>query len=183
MVMDRQHVVLVLLLDLSAAFDTVDHSVLLLRISTSFGIRGTSQRVSLDGNFSQAFPLKQGVPQGSCLAPLLFTLYASKLSEIVKRHLPEAHANADDTDLYVAFKPDTAANTESAFAAVELCVQDIRAWMLCDKLKINYGKTDLILIGTRQQLLKVHVNSLAVGDVRVSSVTSVRTLALGWIAI
>jgi hypothetical protein len=48
--------------------------------------------------------------------------------------------------------------------------------MLCDKLKINDGKTDFILIGTRQQLLKVHVNSLAVGDVRVSSVTSVKNL-------
>ena len=66
----------------------------------------------------------------------------------------------------VAFKPDTAANTENAFAAVELCAQDIRAWMLCDKLEINDGKTDFILIGTRQQLLKVLVNSLAVGDVR-----------------
>jgi hypothetical protein len=78
--------------------------------------------------------------------------------------------------LYLAFKPDTAASTENAFAAVELCVRDIRAWMLCDKLKINDGKTDFILIGTRQQLLKVHVNSLAIGDVRVSSVTSVKSL-------
>ena len=78
--------------------------------------------------------------------------------------------------LYLAFKPDTAASTENAFAAVELCVQYIRAWMLCDKLKINDGKTDFILIGMRQQLLKVHVNSLAIGDVQVSSVMSVKNL-------
>ena len=108
MAMNRQEVVLLVLLDLSAAFDTVEHSVLISRLSTSFGIRGTvlewfvsylsgrSQRVSLSGKCSESLQLNQGVPQGSCLGPLLFTLYASKLFEVVKRHLPSVHAYADD---------------------------------------------------------------------------------------
>ena len=156
--MNRQEAVLLVLLDLSAAFDTVEHSVLLSRLSTSFGIRGTalewfasylsgrSQRVSLSGKCSESLQLNQGVPQGSCLGPLLFTLYASKLFEVVKRHLPSVHAYADDTQLYLAFKPGCASSTEDAVAAMEGCVNEIRAWMLCDKLKINDDKTELLIM-------------------------------------
>ena len=101
--MDRQHVILLVLLDLSAAFDTLEHSVLLSRLSNSFGIRDTalrwfrsylsdrSQRVSLDGKVSDKFQLTHGVPQGSCLGSLLFTLYVSKLFYIIKGHLPHVH--------------------------------------------------------------------------------------------
>ena len=162
--------------------------MLLSRLSTSFGIRGTalewfasylsgrSQRVSLSGKCSESLQLNQGVPQGSCLGPLLFTLYASKLFEVVKRHLPSVHAYADDTQLYLAFKPGCASSTEDAVAAMEGCVKEIRAWMLCDKLKINDDKTEFVIIGTRQQLSKVHVDSLAVGDAQVSPVQSVKNL-------
>ena len=86
-----QRVTLLVLLDLSSAFDTVDHEVLLRRLEITFGIAGAalqwirsylacrSQRVLLNGSFSEDFSLPHGVPQGSCLGPLLFTLYASKL--------------------------------------------------------------------------------------------------------
>ena len=60
------------------------------------------QRVSLNGNCSDAFPLKQSVPQGSCLGPVPLSLYASKLFQVVKRHFPSVHAYADDTQLYLA---------------------------------------------------------------------------------
>ena len=59
---------------------------------------------------------------------------------------------------------------------MEQCVSEIRAWMLSDKLKINDGKTEFVIIGTRQQLSKVHVDSLAVGDTQVSPVQSVKNL-------
>ena len=181
MAMNRQEVVLLVLLDLSAAFDTVEHSVLLSRLSTSFGIRGRalewfasylsgrSQRVSLSGKCAESLQLNQGVPHGSCLGPLLFTLYAS-------RHLPSVNAYADDTQLYLALKPGCASSTEDAAAAMEGCINEIRAWMLCDKLKINDDKTEFVIIGTRQQLSKVHVDSFAVGDAQVSLVQSVKNL-------
>lgn len=63
------------------------------------------QCVSLGDKCSESLQLNQGVPQGSCLGPLLFTLYAFKLFEVVKRHLPSGHDYADDTQLYLAFKP------------------------------------------------------------------------------
>ena len=113
MAMDRQHVVLLVLLDLSAAFDTVDHTILLSRLNLSFRIRGTSlerfasylsnrsQRVSLNGCYSDVFDVPHGIPQGSCLGPLLFTMYASKLFEVIKKHLPRIHAYADDTVIFI----------------------------------------------------------------------------------
>ena len=112
--MNCKHVTLLVLLDLSAAFDTVDHDILLARLKSIVGINGTalnwftsylsnrSQRVSLNGCISDSFRLPHGVPQGSCLGPLLFTIYSSKLFEVIKYHLPQAHAYADDTQLYLS---------------------------------------------------------------------------------
>ena len=186
--MNRQHVVLLVLLDLSAAFDTVEHSILFSRLSNSFGIRVTAlrwfksylsdrfQRVSLDGIVSEKFQLTQGVPQGSCLGPLLFTLYASKLFDIIEGHLPDVHTYADDTQLYLAFKPNSAVTANDAVNAMELCIRDLRSWMLHDKLKLNDNKTNFILIGTRQQLSKVDVDSLCVGDSIVSQIKSAKNL-------
>ena len=94
--MNKQHVTLLVLLDLSAAFDTVDHNVLLSRLHSKFGLSGMalewfssylsgrSQRVMVQGNLNLDF----GVLQGSCLGPLLFTIYASKLFDVIKAHLP-----------------------------------------------------------------------------------------------
>ena len=113
--MNKQHLTLLVLLDLSAAFDTVDHVILLNRLNSNFCISGRvlswfrsylhnrSQSVSVNGETSRSFDVKHGVPQWSCLGPVLFILYVSKLFTIVERHLPEVHAYADDTQLYIAF--------------------------------------------------------------------------------
>lgn len=183
-----KHVTLLVLLDLSAAFDTVDHDILLARLKSSVSINGTalnsftsylsnrSQRVSLNGCISDSFRLPHGVPQGSCLGPLLFTIYSSKLFEVIKYHLPQAHAYADDTQLYLSFSPDSATNQADAVVAMERCILDIRTWMLTDKLKLNDDKTEFMLIGTKQQLSKVNIDSLTVGNIDVAPVTVARNL-------
>ena len=106
---DEKLVSLVTLLDLSAAFDTLDHSVLLHRLETTFGIHsvalswfksyltGRSQSVIIDSKVFSPSPLACGVPQGSVLGPVLFTLYSQPLSDVISSHGCVFHKYADDT--------------------------------------------------------------------------------------
>ena len=101
--MNQQRITLLVLLDFSAAFDTLNHSTLLGRIQSKLGLRGTalawlksylsgrSQRIVVNGKLSRKFPLNCGVPQGSCLGPLLFNIYVSSLVEFIYRHFSDAH--------------------------------------------------------------------------------------------
>ena len=178
--MDGQRVTLLVLLDLTAAFNTVDHDVLHNRLSTDFGIKGTAlkwfesyplnrcQRVSIEGVTSKLFDLDFGVPQGSCLGPLLFLLYSSKLFKIISGHLSSVHAYADDTQLYLLFKAGDDVNEKSAIAAMEACVLDIHKWMLSDRLKVNMDKTEFLLIGTKRQLEKVNITTLRLSDTTIT---------------
>ena len=94
--MNSQRVTLLVLLDLSAAFDTVDHAILLKRLTTDFGIGGKALEwfSSYLSGSSQRVLFEGAVPQGSCLGMLLFVVYAPKLFEIVQDHLPNAHCFA-----------------------------------------------------------------------------------------
>ena len=136
-----------------------------------------SQRVSIDGVLSEKFKLDCGVPQGSCLGPLLFVIYSSKLFQIIEKHLPNVHCYADDTQLYLAFKPGNDNDEVAAFRALESCIAVIRRWMLSDKLKLNLDKTEFLIMGTWQQLAKIKIENLCVGDCRVTpSSTAVKHL-------
>ena len=113
--MKEEHVTPLVLLDLSATFDTIDHDILIQRLTTKFGINGVvlnwfksylegrSQHISVQGSVSEQFDLNWGVPQGSCLGPLLFILYASELFNVLEAHIPIVHCYADDTQLYLSF--------------------------------------------------------------------------------
>ena len=89
---------------------------------------------------------------------MLFVIYASKIFEIVGKHNLEIHCYADDSQLYLSFCPNDNANQKAALAKVERCIEDIRNWMLNDKLKLNDDKTEFMIIGTSQQLAKVSLN-------------------------
>ena len=116
------------------------------------------------------------VPQGSCLGPLLFVIYASKLFEIIERHLPAVHTYADDTQLYISFNADSSAEQSTAVEAMQNCIADIREWMLRDRLRLNDGKTDFIIISTRQQLAKVTIDTLQVGESATTPASEVKDL-------
>lgn len=81
-------------------------------------------------NKSVLMDLNCGVPQGSCLGPLLFVMYTSTLFKVIERHLPEAHCYADDTQLYVSFKPGEVNAQDEAIRAMEDCIKDIRNWLI-----------------------------------------------------
>ena len=190
MKINSQHAVLLVLLDLSAAFDTVEHSLLLRRLQTSFGISGAPldwftsyltarrQRVSISGALSDSLSLDWGVPQGSCLGPLLYIMYSSRLFKIIERHLPDSHRYADDPQLYLSFEPDELSSQQDAIIAMQDCLKDIRLWMEHDKLLLNDEKTEFLIIGTRQQLSKVNISSITVGNSDVMRSSVVRNLGV-----
>ena len=134
---DSQKTTLLGLLDMSAAFDTVDFEIL-SRLETSYCLSGTvlkwltsfvtgrTQAVVFDGNSSPQVKLICGVPQGSVLGPLLFVLYAADVMKIVNSHDVQVHAFADDLQTYVSCK---AADQQSAVSQILACVDDIDGWM------------------------------------------------------
>ena len=174
MEMNSQHAVLLVLLDLST--DTVDHSVLLHRLVwfKSF-LSARSQRVSIPGALSDSLPLDWGVPQGSCLGPLLYIIYSSKLFNIIERHLPNSHCYADDSQIYLSFKPYDLSIQQDAITAIQNCIDDIRSWMEHDKL-LSDEKTQFLVIGTRQQLSKVNISLITVGNSVITKSSVVRNL-------
>uniref|UniRef100_A0A3B3D322 Reverse transcriptase domain-containing protein n=1 Tax=Oryzias melastigma TaxID=30732 RepID=A0A3B3D322_ORYME len=147
------HVVLVLL-DLSAAFDTIDHNILLSRLRNVVGICGTALdwfrsyladrtlSVSLSGFTSAAAPLSCGVPQGSILGPLLFSLYLLPLGSIIRKHGISFHCYADDSQLYVPINKNG-----SSITALLSCLHDIKNWMALSFLSFNDQKTEVMVFG------------------------------------
>ena len=170
--MNTLHATLLVLLGLSAAFDAIDRGILLERPRSAFGVQDTALSrfgSEIDGILSAKFTLEYGVPRGSCLGPLLFIVYASKIFEIVGKHFLETHCHADDSQLYLSFCPDSSVNQDVVLAKME-SIDDIRNWMTNDKLKLN--KTEFLIIGTSQQFAEVPISSLRVGK---SVITPVAT--------
>ena len=136
-----------LLLDLSAAVDTVNHSLLLSLLKNSFGITGTvlqwfysylsgrSQFVEIYDTKSSVRDLTVGVPQGSVLGPISYLLHTAPVAEIIRSHGLDYHFYADDTQLYISFKD---CDVDVARLRVENCVADICHWMEVNELKLNH---------------------------------------------
>ena len=180
--MNKQHVTLLVLLDLSAAFDTVDH-VILLRALGSLGIGGTviewyRSYLSGRGCTSKRFNLDCGVPQGYCLGPLLFSIFTSSLLSIVQDLLRTVHCFADDNQFYVSFSPADENGQSDAIAAMERCVRVIRNWMHENRLLMNETKTEFLLIGMKQQLAKVNVDHVKVGNADIVPHSHVKNLGV-----
>ena len=152
--MIKKKVCLISLLDLSAAFDTIDHGILITRLNRSFGISGTAlcwltsyledrcQRVKVGNSFSEEAVLKFGVPQGSVLGPILFTIYTQPLAIILKKHDMHYHLYADDTQIYRSINTE---NIDKLKIETEDCIKNVKNWMNINKLKLNDNKTEVML--------------------------------------
>ena len=180
--LEKRNVVVLLLLDLSAAFDTVCHDRLLHRLHSRFGISGKaydwiksylcnrSQFVTIAGISSSPTELKT---QGSVLGPILFTLYVAPLGDITRRYGMGSHFYADDTQLFLSCKP---AEISHSLENLESCVTDIKNWMAVNFLKLNDDKTEILLLGSKHSLSNVPSISVKVGELEITSQSFVKNL-------
>ena len=164
---DKGRVTLLALLDMSAAFDTVDHAILLERLHFRFGfddvalrwfrsyLTGRSQRVRYGVATSSVVLVSCGVPQGSVLGPVLFLVYSADAIAISDKHGFSAHVYADDMQLY-----DHADQHDCAFLIVRLstCVGEISEWMASNRLCLNPTKTEIIWLGSTRRIANCPVD-------------------------
>ena len=164
MACDRGSVSILSLLDLSAAFDMLDNNILLKRLRLSFGISGVvlrwlesyltecNQTVLAGGRASQPTVLKYGVPQGSVLGPVLFTMYIMPLGHVIRHHNTLYHLFADDTQLHKSSSPEHFAKL---LLDIQSCAESVRDWMACNRLRMNDDKTQIMPAGTKAKLKSV----------------------------
>ena len=172
-----------ILLDISAAFDTIHHPTLLDRLRWGAGICDTalswfesylSDRtvtVNIGPHYSRRSNLTCGVPQGSILGPVLFSIYMLPLSQIIRRHNISYHFYADDTQIYLPLRTDHPSGLDD----LKDCLRDIKDWMSQNHLMLNDTKSEIMLfgnttacnnirsgLGTLSTLEKPHVRNLGV---------------------
>ena len=160
---DSGNVSILSLLDLSAAFDTIDHDIQIKRLHTTFGCSGTAldwfttclsfrTQSVLVGHASTPSALKCGVLQGSVLGLLLFPLYTQSLSTVICKSGHSCHFFADDSQLHNSSTPS---DFPVLVHSLKDCIEDVAEWMCDSMLKMNHDKTELIAIGTKPKISQV----------------------------
>ena len=183
---DRKQGIILVLLDLSAAFDTIDHDILLSRLRENIGIDGLAldwiksylsnrtQSIYAGKMSSSKCSLPFGVPQGSVLGPKFFCVYSGPIGSIAHKHGLEVHLYADDTQLYIFFSIKS--DISSPVQKVEACISEIRSWMRKNKLKLNDDKTEYMVISSDRVKAGLCIPDLLIGATKLKSSNAVRNL-------
>ena len=184
---DNGDLALLTLLDLSAAFDTVDHSTLLRRLEVSYGIGdtaiswfasyldGRTQYVRCGVSKSTPAAVLFGVPQGSVLGPILFLLYTADLLRLVESHGLRPHLYADDTQIYGFCRPDDTAQLQSTMS---VCIAEVALWMRSNRLQLNADKSEALWCTSARRQHQIPDDPLLVCSDTVTPVRSVRDLGI-----
>jgi hypothetical protein len=186
---DHGEVTALVLLDLSAAFDTVDHSTLLDVLHRRFAVEGIpllwfksyltdrTQSFSVDGIQSKSFGVDCSVPQGSVLGPLEFISYTEDVVEVFSRNHVRYHLFADDKQLYRSGK---ISEVDSIRDHLCRCITDVQDWCASRRLQLNALKTELLWFGSRANLRKLAPADLTlkVGSDVIKPATEVRDLGV-----
>lgn len=180
----RHEVVAMAFLDLSAAFDTVDIEMLTTTLM-NLGVTGLAlqwlrsylinreQVVSVKGARSPSEKLVCGVPQGSVLGPVLFSIYTLPLAALLRQLGVQFHQYADDLQLYISTTPE---QLSQAVTQLEECIHSVERWMNHHHLKLNSAKTDFTILGSKRTLNAAPTPSLTLGDAVIAPKESVRNI-------
>ena len=170
----------------SSAFDTIDHTILIPRLHTDFGFTDSvlqwfssyltdrAHYVSLCNHCSDFAPVHSGVPQGSVLGPILFTMYIKPLSAIIDSHSIIHHSFADDLQLQMSAPPD---RISELLHSMQSCLSDVKAWATANMLKLHDSNTELMLItSNRSNYLHNLPTSINIGNAQIPFKQSVKNL-------
>ena len=183
---DQGFVSVLVLLDLSAAFDTIDHAILLQRLEQLISIKGTAlswfksyfadrfQFVQINDESSVHTKVNHGVPQGSVLGPILFSIYMLPLGNIIRTHSVNFHCYADDTQLYLSIKPEQS----NQLTKLQTCLKDIKTWMTRNFLLLNSDKTEVIILAPKHLRDTLSNDIAALDDIALASNETVRNLGV-----
>lgn len=152
---------LLVFLDLSVAFDTIEHSILLLYLSRTglwghcftvapvlLGGENSSRKVVLGDSCLTCWPLTCGILLGSVLSLMLFSIYMEPVKEIIQRFGIWCHQYADNIQLYFSLPP----KSEEAASSLDQCLISVIDWMRMNTLKFNPDETEVLLVsGKRDQ--------------------------------
>lgn len=188
--MDDRRITAVLALDLSAAFDTVDHDILLAVLKAVYGINNTALKwfdeylhprkvcVQIRESKSEECDLSFSVPQRSCAGPVLFNIYISTLLKHIDAFPVSFMGYVDDQLVYSAFEANSRQEEESVKRNLEVCLEQVSKWMAENRLKLNTNKTEFVLFDSQVQLQKCTTNYVQVGGDTVSCADSMKYLGM-----
>ena len=157
---------LLVTLDISAAFDTVNHQMLLDRYSCLFGLSDIAlswfssylsdrtQTVQVGTEQSNTVEMECGFAQGSTLGGPKYTMFTAPLDELIQLHHVNHSAYADDSNLYVSFDMKSKDDTTASFTQMERCLSDVKRWMIENRLKLNCKKTKAVIFHPARTSLK-----------------------------
>ena len=184
--LNKGNISVLALIDFSSAFDTIDHPILVHRLHTDFVFTDTvlqwfssyltdrTHYVSPSNNCSAFAPVHSGVPQGSVLGPMLFTMYIKPLSAIIDSHSIIQHSFADDLQLQMSDPPDRISELHHS---IQSCISDVKAWATVNMLKLNDSKTELMLVTSkRSKHLHNLPTSIIIGNAQIPFKKTVKNL-------
>ena len=189
--MERQQVMALVAVDLSAPFNTVDHMVLLKVLQQHFGVNGKvlnwmdtylrprGFKVNMGNEYLKYIPMDFLVPQGSILGPVLFSAYISTLRLEVPRSI-DLHGFADDHVMKKDFLTSKCNDEDNTIHQLQDCCMRVNNWMDHNRLKMNSDKTEFILIGSKQQLQKCHTEQININSENITRSETIKYLG-AWI--
>ena len=193
--MERKEATAVAVIDLSAAFDTVDQNILIDLLHETFRIGDKALRwfqsylkyryckVKIGKDYLERKSLNFSAPQGGCVGPVLCLSYAASISDVVSEVSEEGDPRpislngfVDDHVMKKSFIPTLEDDEKLCTANIQACLYRVKKWMDSMRLKMNEGKTEFIIIGSGHQIAKCSMTHLNVINIEVHSSSVIKYL-------